>query len=248
MRKAILGLTMIALVAVLPVGAAAQDGFNTMLYPAQKNTVITWTVVHAPGVPFNLYFSGTGAWLAEPGSTMTLNITAIADDVTGVITLGNATWMGQDENIAKDLTLGVWGLTAWLPGLVIPTGGQALEETNSTAHAAAARAGGNYMNGTMTSGLETVTVHGTAYNCIVFNYTQDRTSFGEPQRTYLAYDTDTGVLVRANTSYSFGTPYHLELELCSITPGVPADLFLVIAGIVTGVVLVLIVVVFVRRR
>ncbi len=238
----------------LPVGVMAQTGYNTpVLMPSEGHTVITWDVLSTPDVAFQLYFSGSGRWLAEAGSTMTFNITEVDEDVQGVVTLGNATWTAHDDDIARDLTLsvGVYGEHAWTPGLVIPTQGGALAALNESAHRAAARVSGNYMNGTMTTRTEALTVAAGTFQCIVFEYQQDNMGFGEPQQTYLAYDTVTGILVRANTSYSFGIPYHLELELKAVSLPYQQDIWGVapyVAGVVGAVVFVVVVAAVVRKR
>ncbi len=80
----------------------------------------------------------------------------------------------------------------------------------------------------------------------MFDYEQDPSGFGEPQRTYLAYDTLTGVLVRANTSVTFVNEYILVLELQSIiTPG--PDMLLIVGGL-SVIAIVVIVIVVVKRR
>jgi hypothetical protein len=206
------------LVTILHGGAAySGNDYSAILAPTLwGNTQISWTVVNCPDVPFSLYWSGQGYWLAQPGSDMHLTVLAVRDDIWGTVTLGNKTWNANDTDISKDLTLGVWGVTPWLPGLIVITGEMNLRELNETAYESARRVAGNYLNGTMSSYYQLMTVRGIAYSCLVFEYHQDQTSFGQPQETYLAYDTATGLLVRGNTSYSFDTPYRLAIELSSI--------------------------------
>jgi hypothetical protein len=99
----------------------------------------------------------------------------------------------------------------------------------------------------MESSFGKVVAHGTSYDCVIFEYEQDSVSFGEPQKTMLAYDLVTGVLVEANTSYSFGTPYLLILELESIyTPSVDPTFLLV--GVAIALVGVLAVAIIKIRR
>jgi hypothetical protein len=98
----------------------------------------------------------------------------------------------------------------------------------------------------MESSYEEVVAHGTSYDCIIFEYEQDPVSFGEPQLTMLAYDLVTGVMVKANTSYSFGTPYSLVLELEGIyTPSVGPTPLLV--GVAIALVVVLAVAIMKKR-
>jgi hypothetical protein len=232
--------------AILHAGAAYSDNdYSAILAPTLwGNTEISWTVADCPNVPFSLYWSGQGHWLAQPGSNMHLIVLAVRDDIWGTVTLGNRTWNANDTDISKDLTLGVWGLTPWLPGLIVMTGEKNLRELNETAFESARRVAGNYVNGTMSSYYQLITVMGVAYSCLVFEYHQDQTSVGQPQETYLAYDTATGLLVRGNTSYSFDTPYMLIIELSSIY--LPASVLpIVVVGLSVGMLLV--VVVYIRR-
>ncbi len=240
------GLTIFLLIGLLiTTVSAAPNDYYSALNPDTTTPVITWRVVNAPGTAFSLYFSGHVKWHAENGSTLSFTITEIAEDVVGTVTLGNATWTGNDTDIAKDLTLGVWGLTPWLPGFIIKIGDANIETLNATAFAAAQRVKGNYLNGTMSSSFDTVVANGVTYNCIVFDYLQDP-SYGTPQRTRLAYDLTSGVLVFANTSYSFGVPYSLVLEVTSIPGSQDLPLFVFIAGV--SIVAIVVVIVVARKR
>jgi hypothetical protein len=88
------------------------------------------------------------------------------------------------------------------------------------------------MNGTMDSYYDTIDLDDTEYECIVFEYEQDKTAFGEPQRSQLAYDLTTGILVMGFTTYSFGTPYILRFHLDSVTN--PRVYLIVGSGIAVG--------------
>jgi hypothetical protein len=128
--------------------------------------------------------------------------------------------------------LGVWGLTEWLPGLVIGTGEENLQYENATAYASAMRVSGNYLNGTMTSSRGLVNIDGVLYNCITFNYVQDPTMFGEPLELELSYDISSGILVYGNVYYSFGVPYTLEISLLSMSSPIVSNLLLITCGII----------------
>lgn len=202
-------------------------------------TEITWTVVDCPKVPFPLFFSGAGTWIAQQGSKMAFSILALGNDVRGQLSLGNATWTSNDTEMAKDLTLGVWGITPWLPGLIVMIGNDSLHALNETAYASAESVFGNYMNGSISSQYESVVASGIAYDCLVFQYEQNSTVFGEPQRTYLAYHTVTGVLIKGNTSLSFGTRYSLAVELSSIrVPRTTGAFFVGLGVVAVGVIMV----------
>lgn len=201
--------------------------------------------------------------LAENLSTMSCVIDDISDDVTGTYIIGNVSVTANDTEIARDLVLGVWGTpTEWWPGLFVQTGESNIEILNATAYAAAERTAGNYLNGTMISRYDNVSVvvwnsTSQVYNqieveCIIFDYEQDPTAFGEPQITHLAYSLTSGVLVNANTSYSFGDPYNLVLTLVELAPPVPVDFtpylggFITFAGLIGGAILAIIVIIYVK--
>ena len=208
-------------------------------------TEITWTVTDCPSAPFGLFWSGESQWIAQLGSKMVFSVLALGEDVRGQVSLGNATWTSNDTEIAKDLTLGVWGITPWLPGFIVAVGNDNLRLLNETAYASAERVFGNYVNGSILSQYESVVAGGLAYDCLTFQYQQDNTTFGEPQRTYLAYDTVTGVLVKGNTSLSFGTPYSLAVELTSVQSPKTLSAFIGALGVVS--IAVALVIVLLRR-
>ncbi|NWF96807.1 MAG: hypothetical protein HXY34_11755 [Candidatus Thorarchaeota archaeon] len=226
---------------------AAGMQYSGVLQPGPFGTpVISWTVLEAPDVPFELFFSGSGKWLAAKNSMMVFQVTEIGEDVNGTLTLGNATWKGKDTDIAKDLTLSIWGLTPWLPGLVVPVGNESFALLNQTAYQAASRVAGNYMNGTVQSSFKEVTATGHAYLCMVLEYEQDAPAFGKAQKTRLAYDTVTGILVEGSTFYSFGQDYNLTIELQSVTYA--GGLLLPIVAGVTVAAILAVVIIWTRRR
>ncbi len=232
MKKQMIAIPIIlTLVFILPVSALGE--YSNAL---AVDTTVSWVIVESPDAPFSLFWSGSGKWLADADSMMTFTIESINDDVEGTITLGNHTWRANDTDIANDLVLGVFGLTPFLPGLFIEIGNDNLEDLQLLAMNSAFRTFGNYLNGTMVSAIEDVTVNGNVYSCITFDYVQDESGFGEPQRTQLAYDTSTGILIFANTSYSFGVPYSLVLEFSGtsspLTPFVWAAVFMIIGVVV----------------
>jgi len=179
---------------------------------------IEWRIDTAPRDAFNMFYTGGGNWLAENGSSMTLSIHNIGEDVGGLFEIGNVTVIANDTEIAKDLTLGVWGTpTEWWPGLIVDTGEANIASLNATAFASAERVLGNYLNGTITSHYDSISVGNVLIECIIFDYEQDPSGFGEPQVTHLAYSLASGVLVEASTSYSFGVPYILEISLVEVS-------------------------------
>ncbi|MGQ4910884.1 MAG: hypothetical protein ACP6KW_01820 [Candidatus Thorarchaeota archaeon] len=211
-RHKAIALFLITLFLLPPLISEAQ-GYATEITPTSGRQVeIEWIVKKAPSSPFQLFFSKGGFWNSTNNSRMFFTMINITEDVIGELIIGNATVTANDTMIARDLVLGVWGLTEWWPGLIIETDSTSIEDLNETAYAAAARVSGNYQNGTMVSYYDNVTAGEAQYSCIVFEYVQDPTGYSEPQETYLAYSLETGILIKANTSYSFGTPYLLELE------------------------------------
>ncbi|MHA1614240.1 MAG: hypothetical protein ACTSW7_04915 [Candidatus Thorarchaeota archaeon] len=217
------------------------DGFASGI---QTNTTFRWHVKTAPSVGFSFYMND-GGWIAENDSMMMFHVNNVGEDIEGILTIGNASITTTDTNISIDLTLGVWGFTAWLPGLFVKVGQSNIDSLNETAYAAAERVQYNYLNGSMTSRYDNITIDSITMECIIFDYEQDPTGFGEPQLTHLAYALDTGVLVEARTSYSFGEPYILELEL-DFT--VSVDPLFIMIGLAVTIIVIIAVVIATRRR
>ena len=127
-----------------------------------------------------------------------------------------------------------------------------IDALNDSAFTAAARVSGNFMNGTMSSTYENVTVNQIEYEAITFDYVQDTPFAGDPQRTRLTYAIETGVLLYANTSYWFGEgfePYWLEIEFreIAIEGGYlpPSSLYPII---IASVIVILLIVMILRKR
>ncbi|TFG13986.1 hypothetical protein EU537_04605 [Candidatus Thorarchaeota archaeon] len=195
----------------------SSDGYSSIAKPDYfSHPYFVWDILESPDVAFAWGWTGQKAWIAGEQGKMAFEVTEIREDVAGRFSIGNLSLPANDTDIARELVLGVWGLTSFFPGLVVPIGDTELAELNDTAHDSAERVQGNYLNGTMESDFRNITIGATTYECIVFDYEQDPTAFGEPQRTELAYDTTSGLLVRGNTSYSFGEPYSLVVELESV--------------------------------
>ncbi|TET07029.1 MAG: hypothetical protein E3J86_14230 [Candidatus Thorarchaeota archaeon] len=229
----------------------------------QSGDYVTWTVNVAPRNTTIMYYSEGGNMLAENRSIMSCIVDSVANDIVGTYYIGNISVTANDTEIARDLVLGVWGTpTEWWPGMFVKTGQSNIESLNETAYAAAERGPDNFLNGTMSSRYDNVSVVvwnsiSETYNtideeCIVFNFQQDPTGFGEPQVTHLAYSLNSGVLVKANTSYSFGDPYNLVLSLVELAPPIPVDftvnpgVFITITGVLGGALLAVIVVVYIK--
>ncbi len=209
-------------------------------------STIEWRVEVAPNDAFNMYYSEGGFWAAENGSSMTFSIQSIGEDIVGRLTIGNISVIANDTEIAKDLTLGVWGTpTEWWPGLIIDVEEDSIEALNETAYASAERISGNYLNGTMTSHYDNISVGNTLIECIVFDYEQDPTVFGEPQITHLAYSLASGVLIEARTSYSFGVPYNLEISIMSLGPPTGDGYYYLTPIILLGLLLAVVVFVYI---
>ncbi len=227
-------------VAIVPTAIAA--GYLNPLAPGLiGDATIQWKIKHAPAVPFELFFSGSGKWIASNDSILSFQITELGDEVGGIVTLGNSTWRGNDTDVALDLTLGVWGLTQWSPGFLIDTDEDSLISENASAYTSAERVFGNYLNGTMVSNRGIIQANGIGYNCISFDYVQDQPIFGTPLLLQLSYDLSSGVLVYANVSYSFGTPYNLEIEILSVSTPLISSFLLFVGAILFLIALVAIV-------
>ncbi len=227
-------LILLILLVLLVNVTSKSDGFASDI---QTNTSFRWHVKSAPSVGFSFYMAD-GGWIAENNSIMTFLVTNIGEDIEGVLTIGNASVITGDTNVSIDLTLGVWGVTEWLPGLFVEVGQNNIDILNETAYASAERVQYNFMNGTMNSHYENITINSITLECIVFDYEQDPTLFGAPQITHLAYDLNTGVLVEASTGYWWGDPspyYILELEL-DLSNNINLTVILIGLGIVVIVV------------
>lgn len=243
-NKTIIALVITSLV-FSPIMASTE--YHRSLEPTPDGkTTISWNIEESPDVPFEWGWTGEGAWIAEEGSSMTFSIDNISDVIEGTLHIGNLSVDTNDTTIARELVIGVWGVTPFFPGLVVPIGDANMENLNETARESAERVSGNYMNGTMNLSKKTIESHGLEYDCITFDYQQDPTEYGEPQITHLAYDLETGVLVWANTSYSFSTPYTLCLSLEMITSPSPNSV-LALIGIAVVSVISLIVIIKVRK-
>jgi len=228
-------LILLVLLLVLLVNVTSQsDGFASDI---QANTSFRWHVKSAPSVGFSFYMT-EGGWIAENNSIMTFLVNSIDEDIEGVLTIGNASVITSDTDLSIDLTLGVWGITAWLPGLFVEVGQSNIDILNETAYASAERVQYNFMNGTMTSHYTNIIIDSFILECIVFDYEQDPTVIGAPQITHLAYDLDTGVLVEASTGYWWGEPsphYILELEL-DLANNIDSTIILIVLGSVAIIV------------
>ncbi len=253
-KQVMITITLVMLVLQLNMVSTAA-GYSNVLQPTDYgNTLITWSVIDAPETAFGwwgLDYTPHGNWLAEDNSKMTFEVTSIGDSnayLTGVLTLGNLTMTTNNTDIGYNLVLGLSGLMTWYPGVAIPTGASSIEAQNQTAYVAAERVAGNWLNGSIDAWYENIPVGGTQYECIVWDFAQDATGYGQPQLTTLAYDIETGVLVQSNSTYTFDEPYILVLELESIqVPQPPIDLGLI--AIISGILVVaLIVVVVVKRK
>ncbi|MBE0525940.1 hypothetical protein E4H12_00360 [Candidatus Thorarchaeota archaeon] len=230
----------------------------------ESGTEVEWRVSIAPRNITNMYYSEGGNMIAENESLMSCTVSQIADDVSGYYTIGNVSVLANDTEIARDLVLGVWGNpTEWWPGFFVETGSANIAILNATAFASAERVSGNYLNGTMTSRIENYTFaiwNSTTEDyslmteeCIIFDYEQDLPLFGEPQITHLAYSLITGVLIKANTSYSFGIPYNLVVTLSEIYPLILHDYPVIpqpiaLWGLFGGTILAIAVVIYMRSR
>jgi len=216
----------------------------------EAGSVIQWQLEAVPSEAFFMYYTGGGYWLAENETVFSLEIDSLEDDLLGFLILGNVSILANDTDIAKDLTLGVWGTyTEWWPGLVIKVEQANIDSLNATAYASAERLDGNYLNGTMISNYQTISAGGVQHQCIVFDFEQDPPG---TQVTHLAYSLETGVLIEANTSYSFGIPYELAFKFSGFASTTIVDLIaddtglIIFTGVVGGVLLAMVVLVYVK--
>ena len=146
------------------------------IHPAEdRTTVVNWQVTQSPETTFNMYFTGAGYCFIEADNTMSFTIGDIneEEDVVGLLNIGNVSILTNDTDVARDLVLGVGIFSPFLPGLFVETGVSNFNELNSSAYTSAERVSGNWMNGTMDSSYDNVTIGVTEYETIIFDYEQD---------------------------------------------------------------------------
>ncbi|MDF1537377.1 MAG: hypothetical protein P1Q69_00520 [Candidatus Thorarchaeota archaeon] len=261
MKKNVILSLILAAILLVPFLSTTASGYSDIIGPKEEGkTVIRWNVVEAPETPvawLNQSYAVLGNWSVEIGNEIAFEVMEVGASnsyLEGIISIGNFDFVMTANNslIAYNLVLAISNFVSpWKPGLVIPTGTANIEAENASAYTAAARVLGNYLNGTVESKYERLTAGGVARDCISWDYVQDPSGFGEPQRTYLAYDLVSGVLVRANTSVNFGTPYNLVLELKSIEPPLVFDLSvlgLYVGGLGVVAIAAIVIIFFLRRK
>ena len=237
-------LALIITMLLLPINGVAQTGeYSSEIRPGIG---VVWDVEIATN--FSMYYTGGGYCAVENDSTMAFVITDVDEEVSGFLELGNVTVETNDTMAALDLTLGIW--PSWLTGLFVEVGEYSIETLNETAYAAAERVSGNWMNGTMSSYYENITVGQVEYTCIVFDYEQDPPG---TQVTHLAYSLANGILVEADTSVTFGSTFRLKVTLHSVDIPGPVDVtvnvgsLIIIGGIMGGGLLAVVVLVYIRQ-
>ena len=255
MREKIILTIVLILMLATQVVAVTDNNYDERLYPTEEsNTIITWDIIDVPEVPFSWWGSGfvfIGNWIADDSTNITYEITEIGESdeyLTGDLVLGNLSLTTNDTEIANNLILGISGLAPWTPGLVISVGDENIQNENETAYAAAERIEGNWGNGTVESWYETLAINGVNYDCIIWNFTQDQPSYGDPQLTYLAYDLVTGVLVKCNSTYRFNVPYVFVMEINNIAFPNLSILPLVILGVAGVSIVVIVAVIILKKR
>lgn len=244
----------IVLLAVLSMNSLGGTiAFASEIQPVQDaSTVVKWEVAHAPESAFSMYFTGAGNCLIDDGSILSLTVGEINEDVEGLLNVGNVSIIANDTDVSRDLVLGVGIFSSFEPGLFVKRGAANIDALNDSAYAAAARVSGNFMNGTMSSAYHNATAGEVEYETITFEYEQDMPFAGDPQRTTLTYEIETGILLYANTSYWFGEgfePYWLEISFLEIThEGGYLPPTLVYPIIIASGIIILLIVMIVRRR
>ncbi len=239
-----IALMFIITIFIFPANAIAQT--NDYSSRVISGAAAIWDVEIATN--FTMWYTEGGYCAVENDSTMAFGIYGVGSEVFGVLEIGNVSVETNDTMVALDLTLGIW--PSWLTGLFVEIGQQNIESLNETAYAVAKRVSGNWMNGTMSSHYENITVDQTEYECIVFDYEQDDPG---TQVTHLAYSIATGVLVEADTSVTFGSTFKLVISLREIAYPTPVDFsvnlgtMILVSGIIGGGLLAVIVLVYIRQ-
>jgi hypothetical protein len=246
--------TLAALLTILSMTMiGGSSAYAVDIYPVlDANTVAKWNVVNATDSAFSMYFTGAGYCHVEDDTIMTFTVSEVNDDVEGLLSIGNVSILTNDTEVARDLVLSVGIFTSFEPGLFVKIGSGNFETLNESAYAEAERVSGNFMNGTMVSSYENYTIGEDTYETIIFEYEQDPPLAGDPQRTRLIYDLETGVLLYANTSYWFGgdfKPYWLEIQFIEIAHEGGYTPPLILYPIIIGVIIIgLFITTLVRKR
>lgn len=243
------------LFAIISMGAiTGNQAFANNIKPVQDATTeVKWEVIHATTEPFSMYFTGGGICTIESGSTISFTVSEVEEDVGGLLAIGNVTAIANDTDVSRDLVLGIGVFSAFEPGLFVKVGSGNIAQLNESAYTAAERVSGNYMNGTISSSFDNITIGDNEYEAISFDYVQDTPFAGNPQRTHLVYDVNTGVLLYANTSYWLGegfNPYWLEFQFVEIAHEgvIPPPIFLYTITIATVIVVLLVIMIITKRR
>ncbi len=244
----VLLLTVISMSAITGSQAFANDIQPVM----DAITEARWEVVHVSEGAFSMYFTGGGLCMIENGSTISFAVSEIEDDVGGLLSIGNVSVITNDTEVSRDLVLGIGIFSTFEPGLFVQVGSGDIALLNESAFSAAERVSGNYMNGTISSMYDNVTIGDNEYETIIFDYVQDAPIAGNPQRTQLIYDVNTGVLLYANTSYWLGegfAPYWLEFEFVEIVHKAVIDPPILLLPILIGTtILVFLIIAIVSKR
>jgi len=247
--------TIALLVALISMSAiTGSQAFANDIQPVlDATTEIRWEVTHASAGTFSMYFTGGGICTIENGSTMSFTVSEVEEDVGGLLVIGNVSVITNDTDVSRDLVLGIGIFSAFEPGLFVEVGSGDIAQLNESAYTAAERVSGNYMNGTISSLYDNVTISDNEYEAIILDYVQDTPMAGNPQRTQLIYDVNTGVLLYANTSYWLGEgfePYWLEFQFVEIAHEgvIPPTIYLYTIIIATVIVVLFLIRVVYKKR
>jgi hypothetical protein len=250
-KKAIIVVTFLLAVLTLSSFSGTIAYANDIQPVLDASTVAKWEVLHAPDSVVNMYFTAGGKCLVEDGSTVSFSVGNIDEDVEGLLRVGNVSILTNDTDVSRDLVLGIGIFTSFEPGLFVKVGASNLDALNESAFATAARVDNNPMNGTITSVYENVTIGENEYEAITFDYEQDSQIVGDPQKTRLIYDINSGILLYANTSYWFGEgsePYWLQMEFIEIAHVGFLPPIALSTIVIASTIIILLVVAIVRKR
>ena len=252
-KREIVAVTLLFAVLSMSIIIGSQAFANDIEPVLDATTEVKWEVIHASAEPFSMYFTGGGICAIENESAISFTVSEVEEDVGGLLAIGNVTVIANDTDVALDLVLGIGVFSAFEPGLFVKVGSGDITQLNESAYSTAERVSGNSMNGTISSLYDNVTIGDNEYEAIIFDYVQDTPAGGDPQRTHLVYDVNTGVLLYANTSYWLGegfNPYWLEFQFVEIAHEgvISPPIFLYTIIIVTVIVVLLVIMIITKRR
>ncbi len=213
---------------ILPVSTQGTVTYSEIVTPTPFLTPrLEWIITNVTAEAVEWGWGTGDYWQASVGQRIIFTIDEIkANEVHGMLSIGNLTLLTNDSRLAAELTLSIW---PWFPGLISHLDWAAVDQNASSA-----------ATGWMEGSLEIQTTETTK------TYTYHQGIFGN-QNTTLVYDLYTGLLKAAYTEFYFLKDYHLGIKLADAVKE-PTSLTITLVGFFLSVVLVIILIIILRFR